>query len=225
MRTHFDKQLSDLQDEILRMGSMVEEGLRMALGALAESDHETARRVLAFDATINAQRFAIEDFCVELIARQQPIARDLRSIVAVMNMIVDLERMGDQAKGIANIALGLGPHPEWEGLDEIWQMGDIVIAMLDQCMKAYAAHDIKMAREAALRDNEVDELYLRLRRKVVQRCAETDNPALVQSYFDVMRATGYLERYGDQATNVAERVIYIFTGAVDEINPEPGETL
>jgi len=100
-----------------------------------------------------------------------------------------------------------------------------VIAMLDQCMKAYAAHDIKMAREAALRDNEVDELYLRLRRKVVQRCAETDNPALVQSYFDVMRATGYLERYGDQATNVAERVIYIFTGAVDEINPEPGETL
>lgn len=225
MRTHFDKRLNELRDEILRMGSMVEEGLRTALRALSEADAEIARQVLNYDEEINAQRFAIEETCVELIATQQPIARDLRSIVAVMNMIVDLERMGDQAKGVAQVALDLEECPERASLPEIWQMGDIVAAMLNQCMMAYANGDAELAHQAALRDTEVDELFVRLRGELVRRVAETGDTGVVQSYFDVMRAAGYLERYGDQVTNVAERVIYIVTGAFDEINPEPGETL
>jgi phosphate transport system protein len=217
MRRRFDDKLNEIHDDILRMGSIVEEELTLALKALKKRDTGLAQQVIVTDDTVNELRFAIENKCVELIATQQPAASDLRAIVAVMNMIVDLERMGDQAKGVAKLIPALEETPgKWARSEELQEMGRLVGLMLKQAMTAYATNNIELAGLIADQDDEVDNLYAQIHAQVMENMAETTKQKKVEASYDVLRAARELERFGDLATNVAERVIYIATGQTYE---------
>jgi len=218
IRRYFDQQLSDLRDRILLMGSRVQDELNLALAALAALDMEKAQAVFAADRVVNETRFEIEEICFTLIVTQQPAARDLRTIIAAMNVIVDLERMGDQAKGIAKVVPHLVQNPTQERPPELRQMGEIVGKMLADTMTAYATNDTDLAREIAGRDDQVDALYAQVFNKILGQMASAGTPEKAESVYEVLRVARELERFGDLATNVAERVIYLVTGAHLELN-------
>ncbi len=217
MRTLFEQKLDKLRDEILKMGSMVHQELEQALHALDSLDKGLAHQVVQRDTEVNNQRFSIEEKCLELIATQQPVAHDLRVVVAAMNMIIDLERMGDQAKGIAKIVPRLAEHPKEPLPPEIKRMGETVGAMLKQTMSAYAINDMALARQVAAQDDEVDELYGRVFSRIMESMAETKKQKKIKAAYEVLRAAQELERFGDLATNVVERIIYLSTGKVKEV--------
>lgn len=218
MRELFQQKLNDLRDDILKMGSMVEDELKLALKALEKLDTDLASQVFEADAAVNEMRFSIEDKCFELIVTQQPAARDLRAIVAVMNMIVDLERMGDQTKGIAKIIPHLIEYPKHPQPPELTQMGKMVGKMLNESMIAYAQKDIELAQLVADQDDQVDGLYARIFTQIMEAMADTKKQKKVEASYEILRSARELERFGDLATNVAERVIYIVTGSLYEIN-------
>jgi phosphate transport system protein len=221
MRERFQRKLNELQDDILKMGSMVEDELGLARQALEKLDLDLAAQVFAADAEVNEQRFAIEEKCFELIVTQQPAARDLRAIVAVMNMIVDLERMGDQAKGIAKVLPHIATNASGSLPVELNQMGEMVGAMLHDSMTAYVNNNIELAQRVADEDDQVDALYAQVFTQIMERMAETKKPKKVEGNYEILRAARELERFGDLATNIAERVIYIVTGRLNEANIEP----
>ena len=225
MRERFMRKLNELRDDILKMGGMVDEELKLALEALEKLDVGLARKVYEADKAVNAMRFAIEEECFTLIATQQPAARDLRAIVAVMNIIVDLERMGDQTKGIAKVIPHIMQHPDRTNLPQLKPMGDTVGLMLRESMTAYAHDNVDLARLVTTQDEEVDRLYAELFAQVMQQMAETENPEKVEASYEVLRAARELERFGDLATNVAERVIYIATGSLHETNADSDNVL
>ncbi|NJN82668.1 MAG: phosphate signaling complex protein PhoU [Caldilineaceae bacterium] len=218
VRERFDRALSELRDDILLMGSRVEQELRLALVALEKLDTDMAHEVFEADKLVNRERFAIEEKCFMLIATQQPAARDLRAIITATNMIVDLERMGDQAKGIAKVIPHLLKYPSQERPPELKEMGVQVATMLKQAMLAYANNSIDVARMVAAQDDEVDELYGKVFTQVMAQMAEFQNPDRVEAAYELLRAARELERFGDLATNIAERTIYLITGSMDEIN-------
>ncbi len=218
MRQRFDQQLLELQEDVLRMGRMVEEELTMAMTALGTLDRALARQVVAFDNQINATRFDIEEKCFALIVTQQPAARDLRAIVTVMNMIVDLERMGDQAKGIAKVIPHIVRMPDIPQPAEMGQMGELVKRMLNQAMTAYAHDNVDLAREVARQDDAVDALYARVFAQIMNHMAQVRSSEQIEASYEALRAARELERFGDLATNIAERVIYMVTGRLQEMN-------
>ena len=159
MRTEFNRALNDLRDDILLMASRVEHELDAALTALADVDIEKAREVYAADRIVNQNRFDIEDRCFALIATQQPAAGDLRLVVAAMSMVVDIERMGDQAKGIAKVVTHLYERTTIPRPPELVEMGKMVRDMLRRAMQAYAEGNIVLAQTVANTDEDVDHLY------------------------------------------------------------------
>ncbi len=223
IRAHFDRRLSELRDGILLMGSRVEEELKLALEALATLNTDKANEVFAADRIVNRLRFEIEDQCFSLIVTQQPAARDLRTIMTAMNIIVDLERMGDQAKGIAKVIPHLIKHPLIERPPELKQMGDMVSRMANQVMLAYARGNVELARLTAAQDDEVDTLYAQVFSKIMLQMSRTDNPTQIEATYELLRVARELERYGDLATNIAERVVYLVTGSFTEINVDKEE--
>lgn len=225
IRQRFEQQLNDLRTDVIRMGSMVEEELTTALAALEDMDADRARTVFAADTAVNALRFDLEEQCFSLIVTQQPAARDLRAIVSVMNMIVDLERMGDQAKGIAKIVPHLARRPDVPKPPELRQMGALVARMLKQTMDAYARDDAELALQVAKQDDEVDALYSQVFTQIMLQMADANSADLIEAYYELLRAARELERFGDLATNVAERVIYMVTGRFQEINVDRSEVV
>ncbi|MCB0168210.1 MAG: phosphate signaling complex protein PhoU [Anaerolineae bacterium] len=220
MREKFEGQLNRLRDDILTMGSMVEEELSLALKAMDKLDFSLARKVYAADKAVNEKRFAVEEECTMIISTQQPNARDLRAIIAVMNMIVDLERMGDQAKGIAKAVLHLEDNPTQSQPSELAEMGAIVTEMLRQVMTAYATRDLDLAQQIPNRDNDIDELYAQLFTRMMVRMARAESPDKCETNYEFLRMARELERFGDLITNVAERIIYITTGLMHEVNTD-----
>ena len=218
IRHHFDQQLDALRDQILLMGSRVQDELVLALDALTTLDPEKAKAVAAADQVVNEMRFRVEEACFTLIATQQPAARDLRTIIAAMNVIVDLERMGDQAKGIAKVVPVLRKNPGQEMPGELRQMGSLVQQMLDDAMRAYASSDADLARDVAGRDHAVDALYGKVFTKILQQMAVAATAERAEPIYDTLRVARELERFGDLATNVAERIIYLVTGAHLDLN-------
>lgn len=218
VRAHFDRKLNDLRDAILLMGSRVEEEMKLALEALASLNLDKANEVYAADRAVNRLRFEIEEQCFSLIVTQQPAARDLRTIMTAMNVIVDLERMGDQAKGIAKVIPHLIKQPLVERPPELKQMGDLVSRMLNQVLLAYARTNVDLARLIAHQDDEVDTLYAQVFGKIMVQMAQTNNPGQIEASYELLRVARELERFGDLVTNVAERIIYQETGTLEEIN-------
>jgi phosphate transport system protein len=212
------RKLAELQEAILKMGVLVEEELQLALVALDELDVVKAREVYALDQEVNKTRFEIEEFCFTLIVTQQPAASDLRRVVSAMNIIVDLERMGDQAKGIAKVIPHILKYPKQPQPPELKQMGHMVTLMLRQAMQAYAHENVDLARAVTEQDDEVDNLYAQVFVQVMGFMADTKKPQKIEAAYEVLRAARELERFGDLATNIAERTIYLVTGSLEEVN-------
>jgi phosphate transport system protein len=194
------------------MGSHVREQLRMATRALETLDIELARQVNDVDREVNRLRFEIEERCFLIIATEAPAASDLRLIFAATNMIVDLERMGDQAKGIAKAVRKLRQDPTITKPAELSRMGQLVASMLDDALRAYAQTDIEVSRKIADRDDEVDSLYASTFTQIMYMLAETDTPERVSLVYSLLRTARELERFGDLVSNFAERSIYLATG-------------
>ncbi len=216
MRNRFDRQLTRLRDEVLTMGSMVEEEMRLALKALKGLDAGLAEQVRLADKDVNATRFALEAECFALIVTQQPAASDLRNIVTVMNMIVDLERMGDQAKGIAKVIPHLRQYIGIPQPSELQQMGDMGLSMLRDGMTAYTKKDVALAQQVIEQDQEVDRLFAHVHNMVMEQMAQTEDPNRVEAIYELLRAARELERFADLATNIADRSIYRVTGNLQE---------
>ncbi len=219
VRSQLDHGLQTLQDDLLRMGSLLDSAIGRSMQALQERDLDLARQVVADDAKINDLRFKIEEDCLRLIALQQPTATDLRFIVAAMNVISDLERMADHAAGISKTVLKMGHQPLVKPLIDMPRMAEECQAMLRAALDAYVARDADLARGVAARDDVIDGLYQQVFRELISFIAE--DPTLTTRALYLLFSAHNLERIGDRCVNIAERVIFIKSGEMKELNKEP----
>ena len=213
-RQSFDRHLRELQDDVLVLGSMVGKAIERSMEALKKRDLELAGQVIADDIKINAKRFEIEEKCIELIITQQPMAGDLRMIVAVLNIIVDLERIGDHAEGNAKIAVMIGDEPPLKPLIELPRMALKTEEMLKRSLDAFIAGDDGAARKVSDEDDEVDQLYDQVFRELLTFMAE-DIKTITRATRLIWVAHN-LERSADRVTNICERVVYVVTGKMEE---------
>ncbi|MDO8532263.1 MAG: phosphate signaling complex protein PhoU [Dehalococcoidia bacterium] len=214
-RVEFDRHLRELKDELLEMGSMVEKALARAIDALKKRDMEMARLIVEDDSKINKKRFDIEEKCVELIATQQPLARDLRQIVSILHMTVDLERMGDHAEGIARINIRMGDEPLLKPLIDVPRMAQLGIDMTHRALQAFIDLNVENARAVCKADDEVDALYDQVYRELLVYMIQ--DPRTIQRATYLLWIAHDLERIADRATNIAERVVFTVTGKMDEV--------
>jgi phosphate transport system protein len=215
-RTGFDREIQALQDDVLLMGSMVEKQLDRSVTALQHLDQESARRVIEGDQAVDAKRFEIEDHAINLIATQQPMASDLRTIVAALSIIVDLERMGDHAEGIAKIVLMHGDLPLLKPLVDIPRMAERGGSMLHRSLDAFMTRDAELARAVAEEDDEIDQLYEQVYRELLTYML--NDPRTIDRATWLLWVAHNLERIADRATNICERVVFLATGHMTEIN-------
>ena len=215
IRTVFHKKLRQIQDEILVMGSMVEKAIAQATEALKERDLETARRIISEDKKINSKRYEIEESCIQLIATQQPMAGDLRNIICILNIVTELERIGDYAEGIAKIVLMIGDEPPLKPLIDIPRMAEKTIDMLHRSLDAMVNHNAEAARQIATEDNEVDDLYNQVFRELLSYMIE--DPKTIPRATRLIWVAHNLERSADRVTNICERVVFFVTGKMEEI--------
>jgi phosphate transport system protein len=214
-RESFHRHLSALQDEVLVMGSMVDKAIERSMEALKNRNVELAHQVVADDAKINQKRFDIEEKCVELIVTQQPMASDLRIIIAVLNIIIDLERIADHAEGTARIAIMIGNEPPLKPLIDLPRMAQKTGEMLRRSLDAFVNRDAEAARKICAEDDEIDHLYDQVFRELLTFMAE--DPKTITRATRLIWVGHNLERSADRVTNICERVIYVVTGKMEEI--------
>jgi phosphate transport system protein len=215
-RTALDRDLRSVQDDMLRLGSLIDSAIDRALQALANRDFNLARQIISDDAQVNDLRFQIEEACFVTIATQQPAARDLRVLVAAMNIVSDLERMADHAAGIAEIVLRMGDEPLLKPLIDMPRMAAEARDMLRQALDAYVKQDAELARSVAVRDDVIDGLYKQIFRELLSFMLE--DPRTTTRALYLLFAAHNLERIGDHITNIAERVIFMASGIMKELN-------
>ncbi len=223
IRATFDQELQDLRDNLLLLGSMVDTAISRSIQALKERDQQLAQEIITDDEKINELRFKIEEDCVSIIARQQPAARDLRLIVAAMNIVLDLERMGDHAAGIATIVLRMGDQPLLKPLIDLPRMARISQDMLRQSLDALMSGDADEALAITRIDEEVDQLYNQIFRELISYMIE--DPRTVTRAMYLLFCAHNVERIADRVTNICERVIFVATGQMEEISSDPGPNL
>jgi phosphate transport system protein len=214
-RESFERHLHELQDDVLILGSMVEKAISRSLEALKKRDLELARQVIAADRDIDLKRYEIEEKCTELIVTQQPVASDLRIIIAVLYIIVDLERIADHAGGIAKIAIMVGDEPPLKPLIDIPRMAERATDMLHRSLDAFVKHDADAARKISAEDDEVDSLYDQVFRELLVFMME--DPRTVTRATRLIWVAHNLERTADRVTNICERVVFTVTGKIEEI--------
>jgi phosphate transport system protein len=215
-RAIFERELKELQDDVLLMGSMVDKQIARAVESLKQRDFEAAREIVLADLEVNQKRFRIEEQAIQLIATQQPMASDLRVIVAVLNIIVDLERMGDHAEGIAKITLKHEDVPLLKPLIDIPRMADKARTMLRFSLDAFIARNAEEAAEIAARDDEVDALYDQVYRELLTYMIQ--DPSNLERATWLLWAAHNLERIADRVTNICERVVFLVDGHMQELN-------
>jgi len=216
LRTALDRDLHAVQDDMLRLGSLIDSAIDRALQSLANRDFNLARQIIADDAQVNDLRFRIEEACFVAIATQQPAARDLRVLVAAMNIVSDLERMADHAAGIAEIVLRMGDEPLLKPLIDMPRMAAEAREMLRQALDAYVKQDAELARSVAGRDDVIDGLYKQIFRELLSFMIE--DPRTTTRALYLLFSAHNLERIGDHITNIAERVIFMASGIMKELN-------
>ena len=215
IRSAFHKKLREIQDDILIMGSMVSKATLLAIEALQKRDLALANQIIADDKKINRKRFDIEEKCIQLIATQQPMASDLRTIVAVLNIITELERIGDYAEGNAKITIMIGNEPPLKPLVDIPRMAEKTADMLNRSLSAFINHDADAAIKISAEDDFMDNLYDQVFRELLTFMAE--DPKTITRATRLMWTAHNLERAADRVTNICERVVYIVTGKMEEI--------
>lgn len=210
VRQSFDQDLESLRHDLVRMGEIVQVAIKDAVDALAKRDKDLARTVMDGDDTIDRMQVEIEDRCISLIARQQPVATDLRILGTGLKITTDLERIGDHAFDIAKIVLLIGDEPLIKPLVDIPRMAEIAQKMLKDSLQAYLKLDIELAEQVCRADDRVDELYHQVFRELLTYMLE-DTKKINQAT-QLIFVARYLERIADHSTNVAEWVIYLATG-------------
>ncbi len=220
-RQTLDREIRHLQDEVLLLGSMVEQAMLNAVNALKQRDLEAARQVYNNDDLINEKRYAIENRVLILFATQQPIAHDLRLLAAILEVITELERMGDYAKGIAKICLLISQDDSPIPSREISRMCDLAVGMLHRALSAFISENVNMAYHIPQEDDLVDDLYNEIYQKMV--AAMIENPAIIDHANYIMWVAHNIERTADRVTNICERTIFIATGEMLEISTSDDE--
>lgn len=215
-RTIFERQLTEVQEDMLVMAGMVETAIERGIEALKTRNVNLAHQIIEDDLKINRKRYETEDKCLELIATQQPLASDLRTIASVLHITVDLERMGDHAEGIAKIALMLADEPPLKPYIDIPRMAQVGIDMLMGSMEAFKNRDPDRARAICNQDDEVDALYEQVYRELLTFMI--NDPRTIQRATYLIWAAHNLERIADRVTNICERVVYLVEGRIEELN-------
>lgn len=215
-REHFVQMINDVKQKVLRMGALVQVIIDTAVTSLKEQDLTIARKVYAMDDEIDQLELEIEKDCMMIIALQQPLAKDLRTIASVLKIITDLERMGDNAVNISKITLEIGKESLIKSLIDIPRMADIAQEMIKMSLDAFINEDITLAKKAAVRDEEVDQLYETVVNDIINILSEKKE--FTKQGTKLMFLGRYLERIADHSTNICERTIYMITGELTEIN-------
>lgn len=210
MRTRYEKQLEQLNNEMIHMGCLIEKAIESATTALVNQDNELARKVMDNDLEINEQENAIETLCTKLLLCQQPVAADLRNVSAALKMVTDMERIGDQAADIAEISLMFGGQLPVNKMEHIQEMARETTSMVIKSMEAYVGRDLIKAQAVIDRDDKVDELFSTVKYELIELIAQ--DRSIGEQAADLLMVAKYFERIGDHATNIAEWVIYSITG-------------
>ncbi len=216
IRHSFDEQLADLQQEVVRMGGLAAEAVRTAVRALTERDAALCERVMELENEIDALNLEIEAHALQLLALQQPMARDLRTIAGVLRMITDLERIGDYSVDVSRQARELAGRPLFKPLVDIPRMAEIIQRMLHDSLEAFVRRDLDLAMEAVQRDDQVDRLYRSLHEELAEYVRR--DPNLVEQAMALLMVGAYLERVADHITNIGERIWFIETGSLKELH-------
>jgi phosphate transport system protein len=219
-RPTLDQELNTLQENLLRMGSLLDSALSRALQALTERDQALARQVIADDGQVNALRYEIEETCYTTLATQQPAAGDLRAVIAAFSLVSDLERMADHAAGIATIVLRMGDEPLLKPLIDIPRMVEACRSMVRRALQAYTTRDEALACEVAQSDDVIDDLYQQVFRELLSFMLE--DPHTISRALSLLFVAHNLERIGDRAVNIAERVVFIASGELKEFKTQIG---
>jgi phosphate transport system protein len=216
-REDFDLRLIRLEQEVEGLAGSVSKAINRAVDALKNRDLESSRRVIEEDDYIDRRRFELEETCLDLIATQQPMGRDLRTIIALMFIVSELERMGDYAEGIAKISLAMGEAPPLKPLIDIPRMADKASTMLNDSIDALITRDTVKANQVWQADDEVDALYDQVYRELLLFMIQ--DPSTIQRATYLLWVAHDLERIADRATNIAERVMFVVTGKLVEAAP------
>jgi phosphate transport system protein len=214
-RTAFHQDMQEIEEDILRMGGMVVKAIARAIEALKDRNSTLAHQIIADDSQINKQRFSVEDKCIGLIATQQPMASDLRIIVAVLNIVTELERIGDYAEGIAKIVIMIGDEPPLKPLIDIPRMGEITLDMINKSLESFVKRDVDLAMRVVSLDSVVDGLYDQVFRELLTFMMV--DPKTTNRATRLIWVAHNLERAADRATNICERVVFTVTGKMEEI--------
>lgn len=217
-RQAFEHELQRIQDEMLALGSMVERAIIESVESLKRRDFEASQRIMAEDWLINEKRFTIEADTLVLIATQQPMATDLRVLAAVLEIVTELERMGDYAKGIAKINLMIGEQPLIKPLIDLPRMAEKAQDMLHRALEAFVHRDVELARGIPAEDDEVDALYNQVYRELLTFIMA--DPRTIDQATYLLWAAHNLERTADRVTNICERVVFTVTGEMMEMDVE-----
>ena len=215
-RETFNEQLAKLKQDALQLGADATRTISTGVDALKVRDQVIAHAMIEHDRELNRARYNIEERCYTLIATQQPLAGDLREIITILLIAIELERIADHAKNLAEIVIHMGNEPLLKPLIDIPRMAEVDQEMLTQVLDAFARNDSDLALRVARRDDEVDALYVQVFRELLTYAIQ--DPKTVQRALNLLFAAHNLERIGDRITNIAERVIYMVTGKLEEIN-------
>jgi len=215
-REAYERELRQLRDDVVRMGEQAGEAIHRSVEALRTRDIAAAERVIAEDDAIDALHMSLEQRCMRLLATQQPMARDLRAIAAVFAITIDLERMADHAEGISRAVKRLGDEPPVKPLVDIPKMDALLQEMIREALDAFRDQDPARARAVAKKDDDVDALRNRVLHELLDLMIK--NPGIVPRALELLIVARHLERAADHLTNVCERIVYMVTGELRELN-------
>jgi phosphate transport system protein len=215
LRKTFESEIQQLKDEILVLGSMVEQSVLDSVEALKKRDIEASKKLVALDEKVNAKRFELENQVMIVIATQQPMAHDLRLLASILEVIGELERMGDYSKGISVINIRMADQPLLKPLVDLPRMAQIGTSMLHRALTAFVNEDAEAARTIPREDDEVDDLYDQIYRELMTYVMA--DPKNIERSNWLLWAAHNLERFADRVTNICERTMFIVTGELVEI--------
>lgn len=217
MRNRFDRQLLELNNELIQMGSLIEKAIELAIAALVKQDVDRAKEAIKFDEEINQQEKTIESLCMKLLLQQQPVAKDLRLISAALKMITDMERIGDHASDISEMTILMADSSYEKShidIEIVKEMAKETTDMVIKSVDAFVNKDLDLARSVLRQDDKVDELFNQFKHRLILIINE--NVKNGEHATDMLLVSKYFERIGDHATNIAEWVIYSITGEHEE---------
>ena len=210
MRNRFDRQLEQLNNELINMGSLIEEAIEMAITAMVKQDIVKAKEIMEFDEEIDDKEREIESLCLKLLLQQQPVAKDLRQISAALKMITDMERIGDHAADISEMTILMAKEPYVIDIQDLQKMAKETMIMLVNSIEAYVEKDMEKAKKVIANDDVIDDLFNTVKRELIASIHQKTNNG--EQAADLLMVAKYLERIGDHATNIAEWVIFSITG-------------